>query len=1039
MSRIRLIHAPDRLGSYDPNDPKRTPDGEVRYHITFDDGTVEWKYQRQFEVLDEAPDPFKDIKLGNYGDVKHLKKSLIHARLSGNLANYIYSMETSNTDFYPYQYKPVLRILESPGKGLLIADEVGLGKTIEAGLIWTELRARYNFSRLVVLCPARLREKWRLELLSRFGVKAKIVDADEAFDTFERALTQRDFALIGSYEGWRTHKELVELLEAQSSSEPIIDFLIADEIHYARNESTATAQLASVIRQTAEYAAFLSATPIMLGSEELATLLKMLDPGMYSAPGLVDSIIEWNKPLVEIREEILGDKEISYENIRQKIGKYRNLHNNLSHHQVGKLDEYISRLIKTGTPVDKKIRAHIGEQLDYCNLFSVSINRTRRRDVSEIQRIRSPVDQDIVLTDKEQRFYYRVLNVIREYHARYVNNAGGFITSMPQRQLASSIPATILHWLNQAGVADDEDAGTELYEDMGNMEQGGNFAAHFGPILQAVYNHFNVDELRELRSSLTSDDSKFAKLHWELQQFLLDNPEEKIVLFSYFKATLNYLHKRLSEFGISCLLMHGNTGISVQETTTRFRNNSSVRILLTSEIGSEGIDLQFCRILINYDLPWNPMKIEQRVGRLDRIGQQSPTITIWNFIIKGTVDEKIYNQIIKRLTTFTSALGGVEWFIGTTIRDMTNKLMNPRLTPEQENELIDRAAQALETKLIQQEELEKEAGHLVSIGNVILQKIRNAREMHRWVTNKDVFEYFSGIKDLEQYGTVQCRQIEGPEIKALVRLNNTAFHQFNDYLQHNHLGTYPTRFRGEISEVECIFDNNVGAASRLGIETINQFHPIIKFVTEKYRNSVNLYKLVAAILPRNTVTDSLSALANGIYVFLVRSNYIKTEYSLKNLTYQAIEIVTEKMLDSEQAEVLISACISGGKTWHHDAGRVVDGDRAEELAFKLLSSAETKEEELMSLYKGRHLDRLEAQMQTITERHKSKSEHLNNEIRKATEERKQGWQGRVERFRKEIVKNDEYKEREIGRIEHLRSKFAFETADICLGVIKLEG
>src|SRR5690606_10948814 len=93
-----------------------------------------------------------------------LRRTLTHVKLSGRLANVIYSMEATNTDFYAYQFKPVLKILESPSNGILIADEVGLGKTIEAGLIWTELRSRFDMRRLLVLCPAALREKWRREL-----------------------------------------------------------------------------------------------------------------------------------------------------------------------------------------------------------------------------------------------------------------------------------------------------------------------------------------------------------------------------------------------------------------------------------------------------------------------------------------------------------------------------------------------------------------------------------------------------------------------------------------------------------------------------------------------------------------------------------------------------------------------------------------------------------------------------------------------------------------------------------------------------------
>ena len=110
-----------------------------------------------------------------FGRADDLRRNLTHIHLCGRLANLVYSMDATHIDFLPYQYKPVLSFLESPSKGLLIADEVGLGKTIEAGLIWTELRSRFESRRLLVVCPAFLRDKWCLELKNRFGIEARII------------------------------------------------------------------------------------------------------------------------------------------------------------------------------------------------------------------------------------------------------------------------------------------------------------------------------------------------------------------------------------------------------------------------------------------------------------------------------------------------------------------------------------------------------------------------------------------------------------------------------------------------------------------------------------------------------------------------------------------------------------------------------------------------------------------------------------------------------------------------------------------------
>ncbi|NUM68600.1 hypothetical protein HUU39_25570, partial [candidate division KSB1 bacterium] len=132
---------------------------------------VEYVPEDQLEIPPQfRENPLDLLEQGKLSLAKDLRRIITHVRLSGRLANLIYSMEITNTDFYAYQFKPILKLLNSATNGILIADEVGLGKTIESGLIWTELRMRYDFRRLFVLCPAVLREKWRLELRQRFGI-----------------------------------------------------------------------------------------------------------------------------------------------------------------------------------------------------------------------------------------------------------------------------------------------------------------------------------------------------------------------------------------------------------------------------------------------------------------------------------------------------------------------------------------------------------------------------------------------------------------------------------------------------------------------------------------------------------------------------------------------------------------------------------------------------------------------------------------------------------------------------------------------------
>ena len=136
----------------------------------------------QLELINLEAGIYDDIKAGKFSNPETLKTILIHIQLTGRLADMIYSMESTNTDFYPYQFKPVIKLINSPSHSLLIADEVGLGKTIEAGLIWTELQARFDAKNLIVLCPNALTKKWKDELLNKFDVKADIMKADNLLD-----------------------------------------------------------------------------------------------------------------------------------------------------------------------------------------------------------------------------------------------------------------------------------------------------------------------------------------------------------------------------------------------------------------------------------------------------------------------------------------------------------------------------------------------------------------------------------------------------------------------------------------------------------------------------------------------------------------------------------------------------------------------------------------------------------------------------------------------------------------------------------------
>ena len=233
-----------------------------------------------------------------FQSVEDVRREITKIRLNGNLNDMLYSMGTTNTDFYAHQFKPVMKIINSASNSVLIADEVGLGKTIEAGLIWTELKQRFNFKKLLIICPGVLRQKWKDELKKKMGVTAKIVDAKELL-AISQDNDEDEFALICSRQGLvtrskseRKNKEDTErdkgnivrqtFEDLADKGEKIFDLLIIDEAHYLRNPETQIYKIARSLREISEYAVFLSATPIQNKSDDLLSLVSLLDPINFS-------------------------------------------------------------------------------------------------------------------------------------------------------------------------------------------------------------------------------------------------------------------------------------------------------------------------------------------------------------------------------------------------------------------------------------------------------------------------------------------------------------------------------------------------------------------------------------------------------------------------------------------------------------------------------------------------------------------------------------------------------------------------------------
>lgn len=891
--------------------------------------------ERNLKLLLENQTVDELILAGAYGKPRHLRGAITHSRLTGRLADVIYSMEATNTEFFSYQFKPVLNFLESPSNGILIADEVGLGKTIEAGLIWTELRARMDANRLLVICPAVLRDKWRSELLHRFGIRAEICSASELLDKLKDRETkqQEEFAVIASIQGLRPPKnweedheirtgaaELARYISDNGATESLFDCVIIDEAHYLRNPDSQTHKLAHLIRPVSENIVLLSATPIQLRSDDLFHLLNIIDNENFEFKQAFDGVLEANRPLVSLADKLRrgGCSVEEFMDLVRMCMANPMLVDNRQLQDMRDNPPTTEQLSST----DPAYRIRLANRVERINLLARVVSRTRKRDVNTNKVIRLPEAPVIEMNDVERAFYDAVTEEVRIYCEEY-DLFEGFLLTIPQRQMCSSMPAALRAWLKKRHVFDEEIVFETGGDDLDMSSAGSRKTSKepvSGPLIERLSSLAgsvgSYDELKE-------NDSKYSELARLLRSYWQENPGRKVILFSYYRETLTYLQERLTEDGTDAALIMGGMGREKEEIIERFKQESGPNILLASEVLSEGVDLQFSSALINYDLPWNPMRVEQRIGRIDRIGQKQDRILIWNFFYQDTLDDRVYNRLFNRLEIFTEALGDMEAILGERIRGLTYELLSHKLSKSEEIERIEQTASAIEQQRQQQERLEEDAVQLQAHGDYVLNRVAAAKEMQRFIHGDNLWSYIRDFVE-EKYPGSNLTITDGAPLTANIELSLQAKSELQLYAEKNRSltrSTLATAITG--SPVKCVFNNRVDFGDQRH-EVINQYHPLVRFVADSV-SIEDFHPVVAAVVKK---TDA-GICPEGQYVFIAKRWSTRGAKTQEKLVYRALSLSSGEQVSDEAAERLVNAAVNGGEDWLNvvssvDEARVVN-------------------------------------------------------------------------------------------------------------------
>ena len=673
-------------------------------------GKVQSFYKEQIQ-LQNAKEEHKYLTLPKVRSA--LTAYQIHNPGSSNL----YSLNSARIDFVPYQFRPALRMIQADSPRVLVADDVGVGKTIEAGLILKELEARSSLTSVLVICPRPLvaERKWQLEM-KRFDEDFTQLDGRMFAECISE--TDRDgewperhsktiipYSLFGEDSimgrGSRSSKKRKSLGLSELDPLPHFDLVIVDEAHNIRNANTWAYRGVELFCRNADAVVFLTATPLQNSNNDLYTLLNLLRPDLVIDKDTFNTMSEpnafINNLLRIIRNQEEGWQEAGKAEIANILGTTWG--RNVIQHNP-EFEKIFTFLDRTEVSRDEKIEM-IGK-IEGLHSFHTMINRTRRKDIEDFC-IRRTQTLEVPFNDVQRDLY----DALIEFESTALAQLHGsrsvrFMMCAIMRQAASCIYglAPFMNDIVKRRLSQIQEDG-ELYEydfELNSDEENSLFEL--------------ADEIDKLSGSLPKDDPKFDRM-LEVIREKRTTDNNRVIIFSSFRHTLSYLRKKLTAQGIRVGQVDGSVPdeerFKLRQRFLLDRDNvNAIDVLLFSEVGCEGLDYQFCDTMINYDLPWNPMRIEQRIGRIDRRGQKSDTVKIYNMITQGTIDAVIYDRCLSKIGVFEASIGDCSEILGD-ISDQIFKIMfDPELTDEERQMKIEQMADNEVMKVQELHRLEQE-------------------------------------------------------------------------------------------------------------------------------------------------------------------------------------------------------------------------------------------------------------------------------------------------------------------------------------------
>ncbi|MFO7819095.1 MAG: SNF2-related protein [Halanaerobacter sp.] len=476
--------------------------------------------------------------------------------------------QKQNFHLLPHQYQTVTKVINQLEGRALLADEVGLGKTIEAGMILKEYLLRGLVETCLILTPASLSFQWWQELNKKFNIDLYNNRKGKGWHYFNIIISSLDRAKR------KPHRE--EIYKRG------FDLVIVDEAHHLKNEKTLNWKFVKNIPK--EYLLLLTATPLQNDLKELYNLINLLRPGIY-------------QDYSDFKDEHVGAK--------------RQVEN------LSSLQQRLAKLMIRNNRSDFKLRA----------------GNDRKLKLIPVQ-----------LKEQERALYEKITQLASKENRNNVAKSSFQLLTL-QREVCSSSFAVI-----------------KSLERMLEKEE-----------YQKIWSE--LEDILQLAREITSN----QKL--EVVKEIISKVETKVIIFTEYKATQQYLGYYLYQEGYNPVFFSGDLSDNQKEwAKSRFARAGD--ILISTQAGGQGINLQFCNVLINYDLPWNPMKLEQRIGRVDRLGQRDDVL-VYNLLTAATVEEKILRLLLEKVDLF---------------EQITEDQLELLLEETAEDEILNKISQTLEQR-----------------------------------------------------------------------------------------------------------------------------------------------------------------------------------------------------------------------------------------------------------------------------------------------------------------------------------------------------